>query len=158
MRALGAVRTFRGVLRDFVSADQEAVRALVLDGLRARWGDSFDPAFNPDLDDIRTTYLDVGAEVVVVEREAELVGVGILIAVGEAEGRLLRISVAAACQRQGIATSIVRELVDRGRRRRMRRILVLTDTPWTSAVELYRACGFAELGSDGVDTHFELCL
>lgn len=38
----------------------------------------------------------------------------------------------------------------------MRRIRVLTDTPWTSAVELYRACGFAELGSDGIDTHFEL--
>lgn len=38
----------------------------------------------------------------------------------------------------------------------MTQIRVLTDTPWISAVELYRACGFTELGSDGIDTHFVL--
>lgn len=28
----------------------------------------------------------------------------------------------------------------------------LTDPPKTSAVELYRSCGFTEVGSDGADT------
>lgn len=103
-------------------------------------------------------YVEVGAEVVVLERDAKIVAAGVLVAEGEAEGRLLRISVAAAHRRQGFASRIIHELVDRGRRRGMARIRVLTDTPWTSAVELYRACGFTDLGTDGVDTHFELTL
>ena len=40
----------------------------------------------------------------------------------------------------------------------MSEVRVLTDTPWTSAVALYRACGFTELGSDGTDTHFVMAL
>jgi len=34
----------------------------------------------------------------------------------------------------------------------------LTDTPWTSAVELYRSCGFVEVGRDDTDTFFVMSL
>ena len=37
-------------------------------------------------------------------------------------------------------------------------ISVLTDTPWTSAVAFYRACGFDEVGRDDTDTHFAMPL
>lgn len=42
--------------------------------------------------------------------------------------------------------------------RRVREVLVMTDTPWESAVALYRACGFQEVGHDATDTHFALAL
>ncbi len=38
----------------------------------------------------------------------------------------------------------------------MQHVVVSTDTPWLSAVALYRACGFTEVGHDGVETHFRL--
>ena len=53
---------------------------------------------------------------------------------------------------------VVDELVGRARRRAIIELLVSTDTPWTSAVALYRACGFAEVGSDERDTHFRMAL
>lgn len=46
----------------------------------------------------------------------------------------------------------------RARRRGMTEVQALTDTPWTSAVALYRSCGFTETGRDEVDTHFSLRL
>lgn len=41
-------------------------------------------------------------------------------------------------------------------RQEMSEVRVLTDTPWVSAVERYWACGFVELGDDGIDTHFRM--
>ena len=53
------------MLRDFARRDQRAVRDLILDGLRERWGDGFDPSYNADLEDITSSYVAKGAEVVV---------------------------------------------------------------------------------------------
>lgn len=39
-------------IRDFQVDDQSPARALILAGLREHWGEDFDPAQNPDLDDI----------------------------------------------------------------------------------------------------------
>lgn len=146
------------VLRDFRREDQEALRQLILEGLRERWGDAFDPVFNPDLDDFVANYLDRRAEVVVVERHGELVATGTLVPELPDAGRIMRMSVSAAHRREGLGRRVVGELVARARRRGMAEVRVLTDTPWTSAVELYRACGFTDLGDDGVDTHFVMNL
>lgn len=152
------LRIFGRVLRNFRPADQAAVRALVLQGLQERWGSDFDPSFNPDLAEITSHYVDNNAEVVVIEADGKIVAAGVLVPEGEGGGRLLRISVASDHRRRGLARQVVTELVKRGRQRQMTEIRVLTDTPWTSAVELYRACGFTDLGSDGTDTHFVLRL
>jgi len=40
----------------------------------------------------------------------------------------------------------------------MAEVRVLTDTPWLSAVALYRSCGFTEAGRDDADTHFVMSL
>lgn len=134
------------------------MRDLVLQGLRERWGEYFDAAFNGDLDNLDANYLARGAEVVVVEHSAGIVAAGILVPDGESDGRLVRVSVAPTHRRQGLARGVVAELVERARRRGMSQIRVLTDTPWTSAVELYRACGFTEVDSDDLDTRFVLDL
>lgn len=35
---------------------------------------------------------------------------------------------------------------------------MLTDTPWASALALYRSCGFEDVGQDDTDTHLALPL
>jgi ribosomal protein S18 acetylase RimI-like enzyme len=146
------------MVRDFRPTDQCGLRRLILEGLRDRWGEAFDASVNPDLNDFVANYLARGAEIVVVEADGELIASGILTAEDDITGRIVRMSVAAAHRRQGVARRVVDELVRRARRRSMTGVRVATDTPWTSAVELYRACGFNEVGSDGTDTHFFLPL
>lgn len=146
------------MMRDFRPGDQDALRRLILDGLRERWGAAFDPACNPDLEDVAASYLDRRGEVVVVEQHGDLVATGTLVPESLDVGRIVRMSVAAAHRREGLGRHVVHELVDRARRRGMTEVRVLTDTPWISAVELYRSCGFADLGDDGIDTHFVMDL
>jgi N-acetylglutamate synthase-like GNAT family acetyltransferase len=132
------------VLRDFRPDDQASVRDIVLAGMRDRWGDAFDPAANVDLDDIWTYYvLERGAEVVVCEEEGAIIATGTLLPVDIQTGQLVRIAVIRQQRRKGIATAIVKELQRRARQNEMKTLLVTTDLPWTDAVALYRACGFA---------------
>jgi ribosomal protein S18 acetylase RimI-like enzyme len=146
------------MLRDFRPSDQRGLRRLILEGLRDRWGEAFDESVNPDVNDFVANYLGRGAEIVVIESNGEIIATGILLADDGITGRIVRVSVAAANRRQGLARRVVEELVRRARRRSMSEVRVLTDTPWTSAVELYRACGFTEVRSDGTDTHFVMPL
>lgn len=146
------------VLRDFRADDQTAVRELILDGLRERWGRAYDEAFNPDLDDIDANYVTRGADVVVVERDGELVATGMLLPGGTAQARIVRMSVCESHRRKGLGRQVVEELVARARRRGLREVMVSTDTPWLSAVALYTSCGFEETGRDNTDTHFSMAL
>jgi ribosomal protein S18 acetylase RimI-like enzyme len=146
------------VLRDFARRDQRAVRDLILDGLRERWGDGFDPSYNADLEDITSSYVAKGAEVVVFEREGAVIATGTLLSESDLRGRIVRVSVAATDRRRGLGRSVVEELVRRARRRGMRELLVLTDTPWASALALYRACGFVDVAEDSTDTYLAMVL
>lgn len=146
------------VCRDFTPADQVAVRALVLDGLRERWGPAFDAGFNSDLDDIIGNYVSQGAEVVVIDVAGRVAATGTLRPEPGDRGRIVRMSVARERRREGLGRAVVDELIERARRRGMAAVVVMTDTPWSSAVALYRACGFAEVGRDNTDTHFAMTL
>jgi Acetyltransferase (GNAT) family. len=146
------------MLRDFQPADQPALRRLIFAGLQERWGQAFDAALNPDLDDFVGNYLDGGAEIILSEASFEIIATGMLVPEEGNAGRIIRMSVAATYRRQGSARRVVEELIRRARRRKMSEVRVLTDTPRASAVELYRACAFTEIGSDGTDTHFVMPL
>ncbi len=146
------------MVRDFRSSDQQELRSLILDGLRERWGEAFDATHNADVDDFVTNYLDRGAEIVVVESDRSIVATGTLVPRRDRVGEIVRMSVAATHRRQGLARRVITELIERASRRNMAEITVLTDTPWTSAVSLYRACGFVEVGHDETDTHFVMRL
>lgn len=146
------------MLRDFTPRDQAAARELVLAGMRERWSGAYDPAFNSDLDDISTSYVERGADVVVVEIGGAIVATGILRPDPDGRGRILRMSVDQGHRRQGLGRQVVEELVRRARRRGMIEVVVLTDTPWTSALALYGSCGFEEVGQDDTDTHLAMAL
>jgi len=148
----------RAVIRDFEAADQDPVRDLVLAGLRERWGDVYDPTFNPDLDDIVGEYIHQDADVIVADVDGAIVACGMVVVLPEGRGQIRRVSVDEAHRREGLGRLIVAELIDRARRRGMAELIVRADTPWTSALELYRSCGFAEVGHDDVDTHFSMRL
>lgn len=141
------------VLRAYTAADQASVRDLILEGMKERWGDAYDPAFNADLDDISGTYVDRGAEVVVVEREGAVIATGTLIPDADAAGRIVRVAVARSHRRLGLGRLVVNELVRRAQARAMGEVRVLTDTPWASAVELYLSTGFIKVADDGRDVH-----
>ncbi len=126
--------------------------------MRERWSGAYDPAFNSDLDDISTSYVERGADVVVVEIGGAIVATGILRPDPDGRGRILRMSVDQGHRRQGLGRQVVEELVRRARRRGMIEVVVLTDTPWTSALALYGSCGFEEVGQDDTDTHLAMAL
>ncbi len=146
------------VVREFVRADQVRVRRLILDGLAERWAAEFDESYNPDLDDIKASYVDQGATVLVIESDGELVATGTLLPRENQTGQLVRISVDPTIRRHGLGRRIVGELVERARRSGMTEVRVLADTPWVSAVELYRSCGFEITAQDDDDTCFRMSL
>ncbi len=115
---------------------------------------------NSDLADIAANYVDCGADVVVVDTDTDIgiVATGVLLSEGDQRARIVRMSVASTHRRQGFGRMVVEELISRARKRGVAEIVVLTDTPWTSAVELYLACGFSEVDRDDTDTHFAMAL
>jgi len=144
-------------IRPFVPADQDATRRLVLTGLGEHFG-FVDQSLNPDLDDIRASYLDRGALVVVADVGDELVGAGALFEEEPGVGRLVRMSVSGRHRRRGIGRALVAHLIDAARQRRFRRLLVETNDDWDDAIGLYRACGFREVARGDGSVHLALDL
>ncbi len=145
------------VFRPFRSADQSAVRSLVLSGLGDHF-DHIDETMNPDLDDIATTYLSSGASVVVVESGDRIVGAGTLVEEGAGIGRLVRMSVASDQRGKGIGRKLVNHLLEDARSRGYHRVLVETTDDWQDAIGLYRSCGFKTDGFRDGDIHMSLDL
>lgn len=140
-------------IRPFVSADQPAVRALVLAGLGDHFG-VIDEGRNPDLDDIAASYLDRGDLFLVAEIDGALAGTGALIAEGPGVGRLVRMSVAADCRRRGVGRALVAALVGAAKARGQTRLVLETNDDWADAIGLYFASGFAETHRANGDVHF----
>lgn len=128
-------------IRPWRPADQDAARALVLQGLGDHFG-AIRPELNPDLDDIQAAYLDRGALFVVAVVQERLVGTGALIAETAGTGRIVRVSVDRAWRRQGIGRGIVAHLIAAARTAGYQTLLVETNDDWQDAIALYRAFGF----------------
>lgn len=88
--------------------DQGAVRALIQSGMQQRWGSAYDPAATPDTDDVWSTYVSNGDEVLVAEIGNEIVGRGML-TTDSGFGRLRRTAVKSECRRQGVGRRIIVE-------------------------------------------------
>ncbi|HUN08595.1 MAG TPA: GNAT family N-acetyltransferase [Aggregatilineales bacterium] len=132
-------------LRPFLPADQDAIRALILAGLGSRFG-TVDESLNPDVDDLQGYYVRVGETVLVAEYEGKLVGSGVLHRENGSDtvGRIVRVSVAAFMQGQGLGKRISQALLEAARVRQFQQVLVETNADWTSALRLYQGLGFRE--------------
>jgi ribosomal protein S18 acetylase RimI-like enzyme len=139
-------------LRRLAPQDVGAVRALILDGLKDRWG-TLDPTLNPDLQDFVATY---GEGVTLTAwRGQRLVATGTLMPRGTDTAEVLRMSTASDSRRRGIASRLLQELIAEARQRGLRRLVLVTETVWVDARALYERHGFLlereedwELGRD----------
>ena len=95
-------------IREFQPEDQEAVKALILEGLVEHWG-RLDPNLNPDLDDIASMYRD--AVFLVAWINDEIVGTGAIIAESDDVGQVVRMSVNKDKRRLGIGKKILARLI-----------------------------------------------
>lgn len=75
-----------------------------------------------------------------------------------ATGRIVRVSVSQTHRRRGIGRTLVAHLLQTARRRGFRHVLVETNHDWTSAIALYRHCGFTETDRDEESIHLSLSL
>ena len=144
-------------VRTFEPEDQRSAHDLIQAGLRERWGDSFDPAANPDTNDISASYMTGGSQFVVAESDdGVVIGTGALVPERYGVARIRRMSVDHRFRRRGIAKALVAELLERATLAGNQRVVVSTDTPWSEAVALYQSTGFAMIARDRTDTHFSM--
>lgn len=146
------------VLRAFQLRDQPAVRRLIIDGMRERWKEQYDPSANPDVDDMWNSYIARGGEVVVWEEDGIVVATGTLVPESNGGGRIVRMSVAVPWRRRGIGRRIVAELAHRAKQRGLDPLRVTTDTPWREPIALYAACGFEIVDQTDDAIHFSMSL
>ncbi len=130
-------------IRSFTSADQDAARALILQGLGEHFG-FIDETLNPDLDDISASYLTEGHLFLVAEQQQTLVGTGALLLPSATAGELVRISTHPVYRRLGIARAICQQLIEYGRQRELHKLIVKTNLEWDEAIKLYQQLGFVE--------------
>jgi putative acetyltransferase len=142
-------------LRPFRPEDQDAVKALILAGLKEHWG-TLDPSLNPDLDDIATTYAD--ATFLLACQGSRIVGTGGLKPRDTDAGEIVRMSVAAGCRRRGIGRRILDALIAAARDQDFARIILETTQTWAGAVAFYQAAGFEITHHQDGDVYFVMHL
>ena len=139
------------MIRPFHRSDQDATKALILDGLAEHWG-WLDPTKNPDLDDIAEAY---GQETFLVAwLDGELAGTGALIHEVPGVARVVRMSVARELRRRGVGRAILCRLLDAARERGYSRVVLETTSTWEDAKSFYIKNGFRPTGEWEGDAHF----
>ncbi len=143
------------LIRPFVSADQSAARRLILAGLADHFG-ALDETRNPDIDAIQAHYVEAGHTFLIAELGGEIVGTAALVCESVTTGRIVRVSVARAWRRQGIARQLVCRLVATAASAGLQRLWVETNHDWADAAGLYRALGFMEYARDQESVYLSL--
>ena len=135
--------------------DIVAVRQLLIDGLTERWHE-YKPLLNPDIESFPTTYRE--STVLVAKRGERIVGTGTLRKLSTEQAEVVRMTVAASCQRSGIGTLIIRGLLEAGRQRGFSQVILETTSSWKSAVGFYVGHGFHKTYERDSNTYFLLKL
>jgi ribosomal protein S18 acetylase RimI-like enzyme len=131
--------------------DTAAVRQLLIDGLSERWG-TYDPCFNPDLEAFPQSYL--GSLILVAKTAGAVVGTGTLRSISPHRVEIARMSTAPSSRRTGVASAILKQLLEHARAVGAEEVVLETTSSWASAVGFYTKHGFARVREQGGDTHF----
>ena len=134
---------------------QEEVQNLICAGLAERFGFN-DPALNPDLADIVSSYS--GATFLVATSQGCIVGTGALVEEDATTGRIVRMSVDSAHRGNGIGSAILDRLIQAATASKYSRLVLETTADWEDAIGFYRSHGFQRNYIDRVnnEAHFEL--
>jgi len=158
----------------------EDAKAVICEGLKEHWGESFDINFNEDLVNFESHYLVSVVETTanapamfVAVKDGQVVGTGALIPedvqkeiqscktddfakVEERKVmRIVRMSVAKECRRCGVGSVVLRELLRVAKQERgCTELVVETTADWDDAVAFYLHNGFIPQGVRDGDMHF----
>jgi GNAT superfamily N-acetyltransferase len=145
----------RIVVSVFAPEHQQEAIALVLDGLRERFG-QIDENKNVDLADIASYYQD--GKFVLAWCGEKLVGTGALKPEHLDIARVCRMSVSKECRRQGIGTMILDYLLDYARSAGFRELVLETTSSWVDAIQFYLQYGFHVVREKDGETHMSMRL
>ncbi len=144
-------------VRPFEARDQGPARSLVLAGLGEHFG-FIDESLNPDLDDIEANYRQLGHVFLVAESQNSIVGTAGLLFESKDTARIVRMSVRKDVRRDGIATALLRALMDETSTRSIDALHAHTEPRWKGSMAFYRDAGFVQIGADEIDVHLRLAL
>lgn len=131
--------------------DTAAVRQLLIDGLTERWG-AYEPRFNPDLEAFPEG--SSGSLILVAKAAGAVVGTGTLRPVSLQRSEVVRMSTALTYRRSGVATAILRLLLDHARATGTKEVVLETTSSWASALAFYSKYGFTRTHEQDGNTHF----
>ncbi|KAF0109238.1 MAG: putative acetyltransferase [Anaerolineaceae bacterium] len=143
------------VIESFRPADQAEVKRLILAGLAEHWG-ALDPAKNPDLNDIASTYAD--SVFLVARQDGRIIGTGALVPRDDGTAEIVRMSVAKDARRSGVGRAVLRALCARAAAREFGRVVLETTETWGEVIAFYLANGFQVTHRRGGDVYFALDL
>ena len=143
------------VVRAFDAADQDAARALILDGLAAHFG-FLDETLNRDLDDIAATFADGAFFVATID--GVVAGTGGFHLQADGTANIVRMSTASYHRRSGVGSAVLHRLIEEARARACHRITLATNADWDDAIGFYRTAGFEELLRTETGVVFEMTL
>jgi GNAT superfamily N-acetyltransferase len=147
---MDSVQNKNFIIRPFQLSDQDAAKALVLQGLSEHF-DPFRPELHPDLDDIQSNY-DV---FLVAYQTTELVSTGAFNIASEDTAKIVRMSTAREFRGRGIAGKILRELESIARAKGVKQLNLVTGQDWADALSFYQHYGFQIVGPFHDDTEFQ---
>jgi len=110
------------------------------------------------LRNIEDTYTRKGHIFLVAEIDGRVVGTACLVFEDHARGRVVRMSVARAHRRRGVARSLLRRIIECAKSRALSELVVATQAEWADAMGCYRAAGFVPFDRDKIDVHMRLPL
>ena len=143
------------MLKPFKPADQDAVRSLILDGMRQHWG-SVDEKLNPDLDDIASAY--AGQIFLVAWFDGQIVGTGAFIRRTSKIAQIVRMSVDREWQRRSIGSQILSALCSIAYRKGCQYMILETTRSWLEVINFYERFGFQKTHYQGNDIYFRFDL
>jgi len=162
---VGHVTEIRFDIRAMHPSDRDAVRTLILDGLREHWG-TIDPTLNRDLDDLGATEHD---RVTLVATDGgqgggqdggRVVGTGTVVRRDDRCAEIIRMSVAKRDRCEGVGRLLVEALIAGIRQWSVERVVLETTASWTDVMHFYERSGFTVThfadGDFGRDAWFEL--
>ena len=136
-------------------SEYAAVRALIIQGLTARWG-SYVESVNSDLLDFAKCYQQ--AVILVAKIDATVIGCGILMKESNAVGRIVRMTVRADYQRSGVGGNLMAALVRSAKLAGYLEVQLETTATWQSAVAFCSSCGFVPVKVENGDQHYRLVI
>lgn len=142
------------IIRAYQADDQDAAKALILDGLREHWGE-LDLTLNPDLNNIAASFPN-GFFVAV--SASTLIATGGIKRVDHSTFQIERMSVARAWRKQGIGKRMLSRLINHALQLGGTRILLETTANWATARKFYEDNGFHFTHYAGDDVYYELRL